>query len=177
MQRNAIEPILGALVLVAAIAFLVFAYNKAGHHSYNGYPLTARFSSVDGLENGGDVRIGGVRVGQVTDIAVDPKTYLAVVTLSVTPEIKVPVDSVASVSTEGLLGGKYIGLEPGDSDKMLTAGALITHTQAAVSLENLIGQFMYSGSSSSGGSGSSKGSQSAGDAGSANGPANQPTHP
>jgi phospholipid/cholesterol/gamma-HCH transport system substrate-binding protein len=153
MQRNAIEPILGALVLVAAIAFLVFAYNKAGQRSFSGYPLTARFSSIDGLQTGGDVRIGGVKVGQVTSITIDPESYLAMVKFSVAPEIKLPVDSVASISTEGLLGGKYVGLEPGVSDTMLKADGLITHTEASVSLENLIGKFMYSsgGDSKSGG--------------------------
>ncbi len=145
MQRNAIEPILGALVLVAAFAFLVFAYNKAGQRSFSGYPLTARFSSIDGLETGSDVRIGGVKVGQVTDIAIDPETYLAMVKLTVAPEIKIPTDSVASITTEGLLGGKYVGLEPGVSDNMLKPGGLITHTEASVSLEGLIGKFMYSG--------------------------------
>jgi phospholipid/cholesterol/gamma-HCH transport system substrate-binding protein len=144
MQRNAIEPILGALVLVAAVAFLVFAYNKAGQRSFSGYPLTARFSSIDGLETGSDVRIGGVKVGQVTDISIDPETYLAMVKLTVAPEIKIPTDSVASISTEGLLGGKYVGLEPGVSDNMLKPGGLITHTEASVSLEGLIGKFMYS---------------------------------
>jgi phospholipid/cholesterol/gamma-HCH transport system substrate-binding protein len=148
MQRNAIEPILGALVLVAAIAFLVFAYNKAGQRSFSGYPLTARFSSIDGLETGGDVKIGGVKVGQITGITIDPESYLAMVKFSVAPEIKLPVDSVASITTEGLLGGKYIGLEPGISDTMLKPGALITHTEASVSLENLIGKFMYSGGDS-----------------------------
>jgi phospholipid/cholesterol/gamma-HCH transport system substrate-binding protein len=151
MQRNAIEPILGALVLVAAFAFLVFAYNKAGQRSFSGYPLTARFSSIDGLQTGGDVRIGGVKVGQVTDITIDPESYLAMVKLTVSPEIKLPVDSVASISTEGLLGGKYVGLEPGVSDTMLKPGALITHTEASVSLENLIGKFMYSGGDSKSG--------------------------
>jgi phospholipid/cholesterol/gamma-HCH transport system substrate-binding protein len=153
MQRNAIEPILGALVLVAAIAFLVFAYNKAGQRSFSGYPLTARFSSIDGLETGGDVKIGGVKIGQITGISIDPQSYLALVKFSVAPEIKLPVDSVASITTEGLLGGKYIGLEPGISDDMLKPGALITHTEASVSLENLIGKFMYSsgGDSKSGG--------------------------
>ena len=144
MQRNAIEPILGALVLVAAVAFLVFAYNKAGQRSFSGYPLTARFSSIDGLETGGDVRIGGVKVGQVTGITIDPESYLAMVKFSVDPQIKVPADSVASITTEGLLGGKYLGLEPGVSDNMLKPGGLITHTEASVSLENLIGKFMYS---------------------------------
>jgi len=166
MQRNAIEPILGALVLVAAIAFLVFAYNKAGQRSFSGYPLTARFSSIDGLETGGDVRIGGVKVGQVTGITIDPESYLALVKLTVVPEIKLPVDSVASISTEGLLGGKYVGLEPGVSDNMLKAGAMITHTEASVSLENLIGKFMYS----SGGDSKSSGSAAPGPAG-ANPPA------
>jgi phospholipid/cholesterol/gamma-HCH transport system substrate-binding protein len=148
MQRNAIEPILGALVLVAAVAFLVFAYNKAGQRSFSGYPLTARFSSIDGLETGGDVRIGGVKVGQVTGITIDPESYLAMVKFSLDPQIKVPADSVASITTEGLLGGKYLGLEPGVSDNMLKPGGLITHTEASVSLENLIGKFMYSGGDS-----------------------------
>ena len=151
MQRNAIEPILGALVLVAAVAFLVFAYNKAGQRSFSGYSLTARFSSIDGLETGSDVRIGGVKVGQVTDISIDPETYLAMVKLTVAPEIKIPTDSVASVATEGLLGGKYVGLEPGVSDNMLKPGGLITHTEASVSLEGLIGRFMYSGGDSKSG--------------------------
>jgi phospholipid/cholesterol/gamma-HCH transport system substrate-binding protein len=158
MQRNAIEPILGALVLVAAVAFLVFAYNKAGQRTFSGYPLTARFSSIDGLETGSDVRIGGVKVGQVTDISIDPETYLAMVKLTVAPEIKLPTDSVASVATEGLLGGKYVGLEPGVSDNMLKPGGLITHTEASVSLEGLIGKFMYSGGGDSKSAGSSGGS-------------------
>src|ERR1700759_1383509 len=152
MQRNAIEPILGALVLVAAVAFLVFAYNKAGQRSFSGYPLTARFSSIDGLETGSDVRIGGVKIGQVTDIAIDPATYLAMVKLTVAPEIKVPTDSVASITTEGLLGGKYLGLEPGVADNMLKPGGLITPTEASVSLEGLIGKLLYSGGGDSKGS-------------------------
>jgi len=157
MQRNAVEPILGALVLVAAVAFLVFAYNKAGNRSYSGYPLTARFSSVDGLETGGDVRIGGVKVGQVTSIGIDPQTYLALVTLVVSPQVKLPTDSVASISSDGLLGGKYLGLEPGSSDDMLKPGARIARTEAAVSLESLIGQFIYSGSGGSSKSGAEGG--------------------
>ena len=177
MQRNAIEPILGALVLVAAVAFLVFAYNKAGQRSFSGYPLTARFSSIDGLETGGDVRIGGVKVGQVTNISIDPESYLAMVKFSVDPQIKVPVDSVASITTEGLLGGKYVGLEPGVSDNMLKPGALITHTEASVSLENLIGKFMYSsgGDSKSGGTPPSNGAPAPA-GGAAPAPA-APTHP
>lgn len=173
MQRNAIEPILGALVLAAAIAFLFFAYKTAGQRSFSGYTLTARFSSIDGLQTGGDVRISGVKVGQVTDISIDPETYLALVKFTVAPEVKVPVDSVAAISTEGLLGGKYVGLEPGASDDMLKPGARITRTQASVSLENLIGQFIYSsqGGSKDTGTGSSGGQPQPA-------PAQQaPTHP
>jgi phospholipid/cholesterol/gamma-HCH transport system substrate-binding protein len=150
MQRNAIEPILGALVLAAAVAFFFFAYNKAGHRSVTGYSLSARFSSVDGLQDGSDVRIGGVKVGQVTDITLDPQTYFAVVTLNLDPDVKLPVDSVASVATEGLLGGKYLGLTPGASDDMLKPGGRINHTEASVSLESMLGQVIYSLSNSDG---------------------------
>jgi phospholipid/cholesterol/gamma-HCH transport system substrate-binding protein len=144
MQRNAIEPILGALVLVAAVAFLVFAYNKAGQRDVNGYPLKANFSAIDGLQLGSDVRIGGVKVGEVTHIGIDPETYLAQVQLTVEHELKIPVDSVASVSTDGLLGGKFLGLLPGSSDTMLKPGGRIAQTQASVSLESMLGQFIYS---------------------------------
>jgi phospholipid/cholesterol/gamma-HCH transport system substrate-binding protein len=149
MQRNAIEPILGALVLVAAVAFLVFAYNKAGQRDVNGYPLKANFSAVDGLQLGSDVRIGGVKVGEVTHIGIDPETYLAQVQLTVEHELKIPVDSVASVSTDGLLGGKFLGLLPGSSDTMLKPGGRIAQTQASVSLESMLGQFIYSSQGSS----------------------------
>jgi phospholipid/cholesterol/gamma-HCH transport system substrate-binding protein len=176
MQRNAIEPILGALVLVVAAAFLVFAYNKAGHRSYSGYTLTARFSSVDGLENGSDVRIGGVKIGQVTSITIDPQTYLALVDFIVAPEVKLPTDSVASITSDGLLGGKYLGLEPGSSDDMLKPGQRVSRTEASVSLESLIGQFIYSsGGSSSSSKGSSQGA--APGAGQAAGPQPGPAHP
>jgi phospholipid/cholesterol/gamma-HCH transport system substrate-binding protein len=151
MQRNAIEPILGALVLAAAVAFFFFAYDKAGQRSFAGYMLTARFSSVDGLQNGSDVRIGGVKVGQVTSITMDPETYFAVVTMSVDPQIKLPTDSVASVATEGLLGGKYLGLTPGASDDMLKPGGRINHTEGSVSLESMLGQVIYSLQGSDGG--------------------------
>ncbi len=149
MQRNAIEPILGALVLVAAVAFLVFAYNKAGQRSFNGYALSARFSAIDGLQLGSDVRIGGVKVGEVTHIGIDPESYLAQVQMTVEHELKIPVDSVASVSTDGLLGGKFLGLLPGSSDTMLKPGARISRTQASVSLESMLGQFIYSSQGSS----------------------------
>ncbi|MDB5397817.1 MAG: outer rane lipid asymmetry maintenance protein MlaD [Rhodospirillales bacterium] len=181
MQRNAIEPILGALVLVAAVAFLVFAYNKAGQRTFSGYPMTARFSSIDGLQTGSDVKIAGVKVGQVTGITIDPNTYLAMVKLMISPEIKLPVDSVASITTEGLLGGKYVGLTPGSSDDMMKPGALISHTEASVSLENLIGQFMYSsgGSSKTGDTGAAAagGAAPSGGATAPAPPPGQPAHP
>ncbi len=177
MQRNAIEPILGALVLVAAVAFLVFAYNRAGTRSFGGYPLTARFSSVDGLETGGDIRIGGVKVGQVSAITIDPTTYLAQVSLNVAPNVKLPTDTVASIASDGLLGGKYVGLLPGSSDDMLKPGARITRTEASVSLENLIGQFIYSSTGSASKSGSDAGTPAAGGQPAPAGTPAAPAHP
>ena len=172
MQRNAIEPILGALVLAAAASFLFFAYQKAGQRPFTvGYPLTARFSAVDGLTTGSDVRIGGVKVGQVTEISLDPKTYLAMVKLSINPKVKVPDDSVASVASEGLIGVTYLGLLPGSSDDMLKPGARIDHTQAPFSLMELISQYMYSQQ------GGSKSSSNGGGNAQPAAPAPSPAHP
>jgi phospholipid/cholesterol/gamma-HCH transport system substrate-binding protein len=179
MQRNAIEPILGALVLSAAVAFLVYAYHKAGQRDFHGYPLTARFSSISGLQTGSDVKIGGVKVGEVTNIAIDPESYLAVVDLTIVPEIKVPEDSVASVATEGLLGGKFLGLEPGASDTMLKPGARIDRTEPSVSLESIIGQLMYGGGAGSGKPDPKAGAAppASGNPGAAPAPASAPAHP
>lgn len=135
---------MGAVVIVVAIGFVVFAYDAAEVRRVSGYELVARFERVDGIAVGGDVRLGGIKVGSVTNMTLDPKTYLAEVRISVDPAIKVPEDTVAMVSSTGLLGDKFLALTPGGEEKMLEPGGVIQYTQASVSLENLIGQFMFS---------------------------------
>jgi len=145
-KRSLAELLAGAIVLVVAATFLVFAVTGSGRSlaSGPGISLTARFDRIDGLGAGADVRLAGVKVGQVTGQRIDPETFLAVLTLRVDAALRLPSDTSAEIQSEGLLGGKYVALVPGGSDRILRNGQEITITQSAVSLESLLGRFIFS---------------------------------
>lgn len=143
MKQSVIETVLGGVVLLVALLFLVFAYNSSDLRPVKGYTVTARFNAVDGLTVGSDVRIGGVKIGSVVAQSIDPDTYRAVVTLSVSPEVRLPSDTVVKIASEGLLGGKYVKLEPGGGQRMAMAGGELTDTRDVVSLEELLGRVIF----------------------------------
>ena len=145
MGRHGVaETLTGALVLVVALVFLAYAVAHSGRTAGAGYALQARFDHIDGLAVGGDVRIAGVKIGTVTDERIDPKTFDAIVTMSVREDIRLPKDTGASITSESLLGGKYISLSPGGDETDLKPGQMITVTQSSVSLEELLGKFIFS---------------------------------
>jgi phospholipid/cholesterol/gamma-HCH transport system substrate-binding protein len=144
MSRNLLETLLGAIVLIVAIAFLVFAYSTSQVERDGGYELIARFDKVDGLEPGSDVRISGIKVGAVIDQTLDPETYRAEVRFSLRDDVQLPADTSAAVVSNGLLGGKYLALVPGGDIEMLQPGGEVTLTQSAVNLEDLIGHMIFS---------------------------------
>lgn len=147
MSRNWIESIVGAAVLAVAVWFLVFSYQTGGKGSGSGkgYELVAKFTSVAGVSQGADVRISGIKVGQVNSMVLNPATYLAEVRLSMASGTQVPADSAVAVKSESLLGGKYLAITPGADDAMLNDGGELLYTQPAVVLEDLIGQAIFSG--------------------------------
>jgi phospholipid/cholesterol/gamma-HCH transport system substrate-binding protein len=163
-RHGAAEVLTGALVLVVAVGFLAFAVAHSGRTAGSGYPLRAQFDHIDGLNVGGDVRIAGVKVGTVSDEQLDPKTFSALVTLTVRDGIELPKDTGAAIISESLLGGKYISLSPGGDDTNLKPGQMIAATQSSVSLEELLGKFIFSvttlNNSKSAGSDGSQGSSS-----------------
>ena len=144
MRGNVIETVMGAVVIVIAALFLIFAYKTSQLREVPGYQVTADFSRIDGIRQGSDVRVSGIKIGSVVSETLDPKTYLATVRMSIEPSVKLPEDTVAEIISAGLLGDKYMSLVPGGSDKMIPPGGKITYTQSSVSLENLIGQMMFS---------------------------------
>ncbi|HEY3909812.1 MAG TPA: outer membrane lipid asymmetry maintenance protein MlaD [Stellaceae bacterium] len=144
MRGNVIETVMGAVVIIVAVLFLFFAYTTSEGRAVGGYPVTAQFERIDGIRDGSDVRVAGVKVGSVVAEKLDPKTYLATVTMRINPEYKLPNDTVAEIISSSLLGDKYMALVPGGSDKDIPAGGQIKYTQAPVSLENLIGQMIFS---------------------------------
>lgn len=144
-KKNLLETLMGAVVLIVAGAFLVFAYEGSQLRVEEGYTVSAKFSNATGIALGSDVRVGGIKVGVVSDLGLDPQTYEAVLKLQIRKNTLMPVDSSASISSSGLLGEKFVSLTPGADEKMLTEGGKIQFTQSSVSLEELIGKFMFSG--------------------------------
>lgn len=156
MKRNAVETVMGAVVLVVAALFLFFAYTTSEVRAISGYELSARFDRIGSLRNGADVRISGIKVGTVLQQSLDPKTFTAVVRMSVQPDIKLPVDTVAAITSSGLLGSDYLALEPGNEDEIIKPGGMISHTQPPMDIQALIGQYIFSGA---GGAGAKKPTQ------------------
>lgn len=144
MRRNALETVIGALVLAAAAGFLAFSYTTADIGAVAGYKVLARFDRADGLKAGADVRMSGIRIGQIKSLDLEDDTYLAVVEMEIDDAVKLPDDSSAEIISESLLGGKFLALTPGASEEYLAAGGEIRFTQSPVSLEQLIGKFIFS---------------------------------
>ena len=162
MRRSVIETIMGAVVLVVAALFLFFAYTTSNVRATGGYQLVARFNRVDGLANGSDVRLSGIKIGSVISQQLDPKTYRAVVHIAIDNSVKLPNDTTARIQSDGLLGNTYMVLEPGGSDEMLPPGGQIEYTQDAVNLVDLLGRFIFSGGGSGGGAANSGGAANGG---------------
>ncbi len=142
-NRSVTEVVAGAAVLVVAAGFLFYAVANTGRGGLGGYTLHAAFDNVGGISNGADVRIAGLKVGSVTGLAIDPKSYQAVATFTVQSDIKLSADSSATIATGGLLGGNFVSLATGGDEKMLGNGGIITITQSAVNLEDLLGKFIF----------------------------------
>lgn len=140
-RGRVVETVVGAGVLAAAGLFLSYALaNASGGGGPGGYQVTARFGQVGGLSSGADVRVAGVKVGTVSGIRLDPKTYLAETELTLDGSVKIPTDSVAKVTSDGLLGGSHVAIAPGGSLENLADGGQIENAQGAVDLFGLIGQ-------------------------------------
>lgn len=141
MKSEAVETILGAVVLVVAGIFLFYLFNQseAGQPA-NAYDLTARFNRVDGITPGSDVRVSGIKIGAVKSQRLDPDTYLAVLDLAIDGNVKIPTDSSVKIASEGLLGGSYVAIEPGGSSQMMTNGEEFVYAQGSIDLFGLIGQ-------------------------------------
>lgn len=143
--RNLIETVMGAVVLIVAASFVFFAYKSGNVAEVSGYNLSAKFDRADGVVTGSDVRVSGIKIGSVTAQSIDPQTFLAVIQMTINDEIKLPLDSSAEIVSDGLLGGKYIAIVPGGDTENLKDNGQIQFTQSSVSIEQLIGKFMFSG--------------------------------
>lgn len=149
MRRNMVETVLGAVVLIVAAIFLVFALRTGEVSSVDGYRLTANFLGAGGLETGSDVRIAGVKIGTVTDRRLDTETFEAIVGFTVQSHIRLPADTVAKVTNDGILGGKYLRLIPGDASDILEPGQAIVDARDFETLEDQVSRIIFLATGSS----------------------------
>ena len=148
MSENKTEVTIGALVLAVAVGFVFYVGKTTGiSESTGGYQISAAFRSAEGISAGTDVRLAGVKIGTVTDMALNPETYRAQVTFAIQEGINIPEDSTFAIESEGLLGGQFVEVFPGGSFDYLVEGDETLDTQGAVSLTSLLMKFVTSGSS------------------------------
>jgi len=134
--------VVAGLVALAVLAFKVG--NLSTGDIRDGYKVTAHFSNIGGLSVKAPVTLAGVRIGRVADIRIDRNDYNAIVEMVLDSSYdNLPLDTSASILTQGLLGAQYVGLDPGADEEYLKDGDRLEITQSAVVLEQLIGQFLF----------------------------------
>lgn len=148
MQQTNTQDTLVGLFVAAGIAGLFFLALQVSNLSTfvkpDSYTVIARFDNSGGLKVKSPVSAAGVKIGQVSAISFDTKTYQSVVKMAIYSQFnELPSDTTASIFTAGLLGEQYVNLEPGGSDEYLTDGGNIEITQPAIILEKAIGQFLF----------------------------------
>ncbi len=143
MNKKPVETIMGLVVIVIAALFLFFAYRVSDLQVVKGYNVTAKFLKVGGLTTGSDVRINGIKVGTVVGQKLDNEDYIAEVTMSLTPDIQLPKDSTAAIVGDGLMGNKFIKIEPGKDSEFLKDGDIIAHTKDFKTLEDMVGEIIF----------------------------------
>lgn len=159
MGRSKNDVWVGLFVMLGAAALVFLALQSANLLQLNwrtGYQISARFDNIGGLKPRAAVRSAGVVVGRVQAIAFDDTTFQARVTMELDKRYAFPKDSSLKILTSGLLGDQYIGIDPGADEANLAEGDMVTSTQSAIVLENLIGQFLYGKAEESAGPGAKK---------------------
>ncbi|MDP2901532.1 MAG: outer membrane lipid asymmetry maintenance protein MlaD [Methylovulum sp.] len=148
MQHTNTQDTLVGLFVASGIAGMFFlslqVSNLSSFSQKDSYTISARFENSGGLKVKSPVSAAGVKIGQVSSIHFDTKTYEAVVTMTINPKYNtLPDDTTASIFTAGLLGEQYVNLEPGGSESYLKDNGKIDITQPAIILEKALGQFLF----------------------------------
>lgn len=143
MHKKPVETIMGLVVLIIAVLFLTFALRVSDLQVVKGYTLTADFMKVGGLSIGSDVRINGIKVGTVTAQTLNNEDYTVKVTFSISADTKLPKDSVVAIVGDGLMGDKFVKIEPGKSTEYLSDGDSFTKTKDFKTLEDMVGEIIF----------------------------------
>jgi phospholipid/cholesterol/gamma-HCH transport system substrate-binding protein len=145
MKKYAMETIVGVFVIfgLLCVGYMTVKLGKVDLLTNDSYSLIAKFTTVTGLRIGSPVNILGIEVGRVEKITMDQESLKAVVKISVKKDIKIYDDAIASIKTEGLIGDKYLSIDPGGGGNRLANNGVITDTQAGVDIEQLISKYAF----------------------------------
>ena len=143
MKKRPMETIMGLVVLLVAGFFVLFAYRVSDLQVVKGYELHARFLEAGGLTTGADVMINGIKVGTVIGQELNEENYDAEIRVSIASDVKLPKDSAAVIASNGLMGNKFVKIEPGKSAELLQNGDEITNTKDFKTLEDLVGEVIF----------------------------------
>ena len=145
LKRSTLEIVMGLVVLVGAGIFAVMVYQASDIKSADGYLLHAEFGTTGGLSVGDEVRLSGIKVGQIVGQSLDPVTYAARIDMRIEEAVQLPSDSSARITAASLLGGNFLELLPGAGEDMMPEGTVIFDTRDPVSLSDLLGQSVFQG--------------------------------
>jgi len=145
MKKNSIEIVVGIFVVIGllCVAFMTIKLGKVSFFGDNYYSLFANFSSVSGLRVGNIVEIDGIEVGRVENMSIDQEKQVAVIELKIRKGIKVYDDSSASIKTAGLIGDKFVKIDPGGTGEILKPGGRISETNSPIDIEELISKYAF----------------------------------
>lgn len=144
MKSNTFEAIVGAFVIIISVVFLFFGFSTMKIQNSDNYKVSALFNRIDGIKIGSDIRMSGIKIGTVVSQELDNSSFEAKVLMSIDSKILIPDDSSAKITSDGLLGGNYISIEPGGSDIYLLNNEEIFFTQGSVDLIGLVGEALFS---------------------------------
>ncbi|MDC0598780.1 outer membrane lipid asymmetry maintenance protein MlaD [Gammaproteobacteria bacterium] len=147
MKKFNIELITGIFVLIGIVCFTYLAVSIGGATFIEqpSFTLSARFTSITGLREGANIEGAGVRIGTVSSIVFDPENFEAIVELKINQGVPIQEDAIAAIRTQGIIGEKYVNIIPGGFEELLTDGMEIYETESAISLEELVSKYIFSG--------------------------------
>ena len=144
MKSNTFEAIVGAFVIFLSVVFLFFGFSTMKLQNSDNYNISVLFNIIDGIKIGSDIRMSCIKIGTVANQELDNSSFEAKVLMSIDSKILIPDDSSAKITSDGLLGGNYISIEPGGSDIYLLNNEEIFFTQGSVDLIGLVGEALFS---------------------------------
>ena len=144
MRSNIFETFIGAIVIILAVSFLFYSFSITDSNTEGTYNINATFNRIDGIQIGSDVRLSGIKIGSVSKSSLNQTTYEAQLALIIDNSIKIPDDSSAKITMDGLLGSNYISIEPGGSEIYLSENDYLLYTQGSVDLIGLVGEALFS---------------------------------